>query len=224
MRIAVVMAAVALAGCASDKLASAPPKEVDVSGHWKLNAADSDDPVRLMQTQLANATAGAGPGGQTGPSGRGGRQNRGGGLGPGGPTGPAMPPVTALDEALRWPGKDLTLKQSSGIVTFVSDGTSTVCRLAATGEKHHHRPSGTDDASPSRDAPAHGRGDVPPPLCGWDEGTLVVKSGDNDDEQPPFEQRFSLADDGQRLVEVVVFRGGRSSGFTASREWDRSQP
>jgi hypothetical protein len=30
-----------------------------------------------------------------------------------------------------------------------------------------------------------------------------------------------LSEDGQRLVEVVAFKGGRSSGFTMSRVWDR---
>jgi hypothetical protein len=69
--------------------------------------------------------------------------------------------------------------------------------------------------------PARGRGDAAPPLCGWDEGTLVVKSGEPDDDRPPFELRFSLSEDHERLVEVVNFTGGRSGGFTASREWDR---
>ncbi len=222
MRIATVLAVLAVAGCASEKLASSPPKQVDVSGHWKLDAADSDDPLRLMQSQLSNATAGAGPGGQTGSTGRGNRRGQGGDFGPG-PVGPVMPSVITLDEALRWPGKDLTLKQSGGIVTFVSDGTDRVCRPTGAGHDHPHKPSASDDPR-SRDAPSHGRGDVPPPRCGWDQGTLVVNSGEADDERPPFEQRFSLSDDGQRLLEVVVFRGGRSSGFTASRVWDRSQP
>jgi hypothetical protein len=48
-----------------------------------------------------------------------------------------------------------------------------------------------------------------------------VKSGDPDDDRPPFEQHFSLSEDGRRLVEVVDFKGGRSSGFTMSRVWDR---
>jgi hypothetical protein len=213
MRIAMVMAAVVMAGCASDKLALAPPPGVDLSAHWKLNEADSDDPQRLLQSQLANATAAAGPGGSTGPGGRGGGQrSRGGGGYPGGPVGPAMPSVIALDEALRWPGKDLVIKQSGGTVTFSSGAGKRVCRPDV--DRHHHRPSGNDDAS-------HGRGDVPPPVCGWDAGTLVVQSGEPDDERPPFELRFSVSDDGQRLLEVASFKGGRSNGFTASRVWDR---
>jgi hypothetical protein len=63
---------------------------------------------------------------------------------------------------------------------------------------------------------------VSPPQCGWAEKTLIVQGGDPDDERPPFEEHYSLSDDGQRLVEVVGFTGGRSSGFTMSRVWDRS--
>ena len=208
MRIAMVMAAVVMAGCASDKLALLPPPGVDLSAHWKLNEADSDDPQRLLQSQLANATSAAGPGGSTGSGGRGGGQ-------PGrygGPVGPAMPSVLTLDEALRWPGKDLVIKQSGGTVTFSSGGSKRVCRPDA--DRHRHRPSGNDD-------PSRGRGDVPPPVCGWDAGTLVVQSGEPDDERPPFELRFSISDDGKRLIELAAFKGGRSSGFTASRVWDR---
>lgn len=207
MRIAMVVATVVMAGCASDKLALMPPPGVDLSAHWKLNEADSDDPQRLLQSQLAYATAAAGPGGSTGPGGRGGQSGR-----YGGPVGPAMPSVLALDEALRWPGKDLVIKQSGGTVTFSSGGSKRVCRPDA--DRHRHRPSGNGDAS-------HGRGDVPPPVCGWDAGTLVVQSGEPDDERPPFELRFSISDDGKRLIELASFKGGRSSGFTASRVWDR---
>lgn len=230
MRIAMLLATVIVAACASDKLAVTPPSGVDLSGAWKLNEADSDDPLRLMQSQLAAATAGAGPGGQTGsgpggPGGPGGRGSRGGagaggGFGPGGPTGPVMPSVTVLDDALRWPGKDLILKQAGGTVTFTSGGADRVCRPNASAGNHHHR---TDDAAHGRDAPSRGRGDVPPPVCGWDDMTLVVQSGDPEEEHPPYELRFSLSADGERLVELVLFKGGRSSGFVASREWDRNK-
>ena len=49
-----------------------------------------------------------------------------------------------------------------------------------------------------------------------------AEAGEADDDRPPYEQRFSVSEDGQRLVEVVVFKGGRSNGFLASREWDRA--
>jgi hypothetical protein len=211
MRFAMVMAVVVMAGCASDKLALAPPQGVDLSAHWKLNEADSDDPQRLLQSQLANATAAAGPGGSTGSGGRGGGQSSRGGGYAGGPMGPAMPSVLTLDEALRWPEKDLVIQQSGGTVTFSSGGSKRVCRPDV--DRHRHRLSGNDAS--------HGRGDVPPPVCGWDARTLVVQSGEPEDERPPFELRFSVSDDGQRLIEVVSFKGGRSSGFTASRVWER---
>jgi hypothetical protein len=207
MRIAMVMAVCVLAACASDKLASTPPTGVDLSGHWKFNDADSDDAQRLMQSQLAVATANANSGGQTG--GGSGRQ-RGRGALPQGPLGPVMPPVTVLDEGLRWPGRDLSIKQSAGVVSFYADGNLRECRANA-GKGQH----GDSDRS-------RGRGDAPPPRCGWDEGTLVVQSGETDEDHPPYEQRFSLSTDGERLIEVVMFKGGRSNGFSASRVWDRA--
>ena len=51
--------------------------------------------------------------------------------------------------------------------------------------------------------------------------TLIVQSGDADDDRPPFEEHYSISEDGQRLVEEVSFQGGRSNGFTLSRVWDR---
>jgi len=207
-----VLAVCILPGCAGDKLASAPPEGVDLSGHWKLNVADSDDPQRLMQSQIAAATANSSPDGQTSP-GRGGRGGR--GAVPGGPTGPMMPSVLVLDDGLRWPGMDLTINQASGTVTFTSDGNARSCRPHE-GQGHPHRPSGGAGGA------SRGRGDAPPPRCGWDEKTLVVQSGEPDEDHPPFEQRFSVSEDGQRLDEIVVFKGGRSSGFVASREWDRA--
>ncbi len=228
MRVAMLAAVCVLAGCASDKLAATPPPGVDLSGHWKLNEADSDDAQRLMQSQLAAATANTGAAGQTGSGGSGGRRGgRGvGGFGTPGPGGPVMPSVAVLDDALSWPGKDLTLDQHGAAVSFVSGGNVRTCRL---GEgKPHHRPNpsgngGGGNAPPrGRDAPAHGRGDAPPPRCGWDESTLVVRSGEADEDHPPYEQRFSVSDDGSQLEEVVLFKSGRSAGFVASREWDRA--
>jgi hypothetical protein len=219
MRIALTLAVCVLTGCASDKLASAPPAGVDLGGHWKLNVADSDDPQRLMQSQIAAATANTTPDGQTGSSRRGGRGGR--GSVPGGPTGPMMPSVLVLDEGLRWPGMDLTINQASGSVSFTSDGNVRSCRLHQ-GQGHPHRPSGGTGGAGGHDAPSRGRGDAPPPRCGWDERTLVVQSGEPDEDHPPFEQRFNVSEDGERLEEIVVFKGGRSNGFVASREWERA--
>jgi hypothetical protein len=217
MRIGLAWVVCVLSGCASSGgLSSAPPAGIDLSGHWQLNAADSDDPQRLMQSQIAAATASTTADGQTSSRGRGGR-----GAMPTGPMGPIMPSVLVLDEALRWPGRDLLIAQASGAVTFTSDGSARLCRVHEGGQGHHHPPSGGGAGGGSgRDSP-HGRGDAPPPRCGWDEKTLVVQSGEPDEDRPPFEQRFSVSEDGQRLEELVVFRGGRSSGFVASREWDR---
>jgi len=227
MRLVVVLAVVCLAACASEKLAQAPPAGVDFSGRWKLNEADSDDPQRLLQAQFSASAQGqstsGGSGGGSGGGGRGGRQGGGrGGAYPGGPGGPVMPPAGALGEGLRWPGKQLEIKQVSGVVAFISDGNSRVCEPsdAAQGHRHHGDTGGRDGATGGRDAPSRGR-DTPPPHCGWVEKTLIVRGGDPDDDHPPFEEHYSLSEDGQRLVEVVDFKGGRSSGFTMSRVWDR---
>jgi hypothetical protein len=231
MRLVGVLAVVCLAACAGEKLAQAPPAGVDFTGHWKLNEADSDDPQRLVQVQFngpagSQNTSSGGSGG--GGGGRGGRQGggRGGGAGMnlGGPGGPIMPPAGVLGEGLRWPGKQLDVKQVAGVVAFTSEGNSRVCQPTDAGKRRraHAEPGGRDAAS-GRDLPSRGR-DEPPPRCGWAEKTLIVQGGDPDDEHPPFEEHYSLSDDGQRLVEVVNFKGGRSSGFTMSRVWDRLSP
>jgi hypothetical protein len=203
MRIAMLAGACILAACASNGLNSAPPSGVDLSGHWTLDEADSDDAQRLQQSQLKAATQNASGSGQT-PNRR--------GAGAMGPTamGPVMPPLLVLDEGLRWPGKDVSIKQSGPVVTFSSGGSVRDCQLKPAKAPAH---SG---------AATRGRGDAPPPRCGWDEGTLVVQSGEPEEDHPPYEQRFSLSPGGQQLVEVILFRGGRSDGFTASRVWNRA--
>jgi hypothetical protein len=228
MRLIVVLAVVCLAACAGEKLAQAPPAGVDFSGRWKLNEADSDDPQRLLQaqfnasTQTQNTSTGGSGGGSGGGRGRqGGGRGGAGGVYPGGPGGPVMPPAGALGEGLRWPGKQLEIKQVSGVVAFISDGNSRVCQPTDGAQRHRHSADsdGRDGGSAGRDR-SRGR-DVPPPHCGWAEKTLIVRGGDPDDDHPPFEEHYSLSEDGQRLVEVVDFKGGRSSGFTMSRVWDR---
>lgn len=203
MRVAIVVGACILAACASNRLASKPPSGVDLSGHWVLDEADSDDAQRLMQSQLTAATANASGGGQTT------ARRRGPQGGVPGAAGPVMPAVTVLAEGLRWPGKDMSIRQTGGFVTFSSGGSARDCVLAPV-------------KGPAHSAATHGRGDAPPPRCGWDQSTLVVESGEPEEDRPPYEQRFSVSADGQQLVELVVFKGGRSDGFTASRVWRRA--
>ncbi len=227
---AVVVACVLLSACVSDKLALVPAPGVDLTGHWKLNEADSDDPLRLMQSQNAinspSAQGGGQGGGQGGQGGgRGGRQGGRGGPGAGlpgsGPTGPAMPGMGAMGAGLRWPGKTLDVKQVAGVVTFDSEGKSQVFRPVAGDRAAAHHGLPADDPSHGRDPPPRSRGDSPPPRCGWEDRTLVIQGDDPDDDHPPFEERYLLSEDGQRLIEVVGFKSGRSAGFTLSRVWDR---
>jgi hypothetical protein len=226
MRITVFVALALVAGCAEEKLAVAPPSGIDFSGTWQLNEADSDDPLHLLQSQNSVPTGSASA---PAPSGGGRRRQGGGGGGGGGfdttaTAGPVMPAVGALGEGLRWPGKQLVVKQTAGIVTMSSAGIDRVYRPTAGPLKtpHHHRKP-ADDGEPRRDMPARDWGG-PPAVCGWDDKTLVIRASEPDEGQPPSEDRFGLSDDGQRLIEVVGFKGGRSGGFTMSRVWDRVVP
>jgi hypothetical protein len=128
-----------------------------------------------------------------------------------------------MNEGLRWPGKQLEIKHVAGVVAFSSDGINRVCQPSDVGRTHGYHSSAEDrDGASAREPRARGR-DVPPPRCGWTEKTLVVQGGDPDEEHPPFEEQYSLSEDGQRLIEVVAFKGGRSRGFTMSRVWDRAK-
>ena len=227
MRIASVVALLFLSACAGEKLASAPPPGVDFTGRWALNEADSDDPLHLSQSQ--NAASSATQGSPAGQGGRG-RGSRGGGNGGFGDIGPGagyppMPGMGELSEGLRWPAKDVEIKQAVGVISMTSAGITQICQLTMENKVPPHRkPPGEGGAAPRRDMRARDRREVPPPSCGWDDKTLVVQSRESDDDSPPFAKRYSLSEDGQRLIEVVGFRGGRSGGFSTSRVWDRVPP
>jgi hypothetical protein len=215
MRVVILLAVLALSACASDRLSLAPPSGVDFTGRWKLNEADSDDPLHLLQTANGQAAARAGDTGNSG--GRGGRGGRGSQGGVGYPVFiPLTPSMGTLAEALRFPGKQLDMKQSGGVVVFTSEGKNRICQPSDAKKKPRHR-----DNSSDRDAPLPARRDTPPPSCGWFEKALLVHGSDADEDRPPFEERYSISEDGQRLVEEVSFKGGRSNGFTMSRVWDR---
>ena len=215
MRVVSVAALLFLSACAGEKLASAPPPGVNFSGTWRLNEADSDDPLHLLQSQIE--ASGAEQASVAAKSSRGGAIGGFGG-------GPPMPGIGELNDGLRWPAKVVEIKQAAGVVSITSAGTTQVCKPVAPSKSHRHRESIGGGASSRRDMPARDRREVPPPTCGWDDRTLVVQSGDFEDEAPPFINRFSVSGDGQRLIEVVAFQGRRSGGFSVSRVWDRVPP
>jgi hypothetical protein len=217
MRIVVAVAVLCIAACASEKLEQGPPPGVDFSGHWKLNEADSDEAQRLIQAPIDPAQGGSNGGGQGGR--QGGGRGGAGGMGYGIPGGPMMPSLGALAAGLRWPGKQLEIKQVGAVVAFTSDGNNVVCQSMEGGQPHPHEAGHEAGHDPAHGTHSRSR-EMPPPRCGWIEKTLIVKTGDPED-GPPFEQHFSLSEDGRRLVEVVDFKGGRSAGFTVSRVWDR---
>ena len=209
MRVAIFAAVILLSACASNDMSLAPPAGVDFSGSWKLNVADSDDPLHLLQIANAQASAAGDHAANSGGRGRGGS---------GYPvlTPPATPPVAALAEATRFPGRQLEIKQMNGVLTFTSNGQTRVCQPGEFHKARRQHVSASD-----RDAPLPAARETPPPKCGWSEKTLIVSSNELDEDRPPFEEHYRISEDGRRLIEEVSFRGGRSSGFTMSRVWDR---
>ncbi len=213
MRVAVIFMVALLASCATEKLALAPPAGVDFSGTWRVNLADSDEPQRLLQS------AHPGAGERSADADEGGRRS-GRGLPTGLPSAP-VPPLPLLSESLEWPGNDIHIKQIGGAVVFSSNGLDVVYQPSAVERKRRGRRAGDGDAG--RDVPERARGDAPP-LCGWDNRTLVVLADDPDEGRSPFQRRFSISADGQRLVEVIQFDEGLSGEFTLSLVWDRLRP
>lgn len=203
LRCALLFSAALLVSCASPPLAVAPPPGVDLSGHWKLDEADSDDPQRVLQAQQfgTDSIDNSGSGRRSGRRGGGGGAGPGGGNSPAGgaPVAPAaLPPVTAVGAGLRWPGKELEIKQIGGVAAFTSDGHNRVYQPAAPVKKSH----GVEQA------------------CGWDGKTLVVQA-EPDEDRPSFEERYTLSEDGQQLIQNVHFKRGKTRDMTLSRVWDR---
>jgi hypothetical protein len=193
-----------LTACAAEKLAVEPPPGVDLSGHWKLNVADSDDPQRIGSS-LSAPPSGGGTSGS-----RGGRRGRGGGGDQTSSTGIPDPsaagatlPVSAVSEVLQWPGRDLEIKQTGGVAAFTSDGVNRLYQPADSGKKKAK----------------HGTKKV----VGWSGSSLIVEV-EPDDDRPKFEEHYELSSDGQRLVQLVLIKSGRLDGFAMSRVWDRTTP
>ncbi|NNM61047.1 MAG: hypothetical protein HKM03_02670 [Steroidobacteraceae bacterium] len=97
MRAGLILAVLLLSGCAHERLAQSPPPGVNLSGHWRLDAAESDDPQGVVQAFAAAHGRSA-----------------------------LRASVGDIVEAMHWPGKDLVIKQAGGVVAFSSDGKSRV--------------------------------------------------------------------------------------------------
>jgi len=203
MRAILLMVAALMAGCASQTLAELPPAGVDLSGKWRLNVADSDDPMRIGQAVSGGAGSVGDSGGQ-----RGGRRGRGGQTGQTQSSASADPSagvgapqaLSALSEVLSWPGRDLEIKQVAGVAAFTSNGDNRIYQPGQAAKKKSR----------------HGSRQV----CGWSDSSFVVMV-EPDDDRPQFEEHYQVSTDGQRLVQVVLIKSGRMTGFSMSRVWDR---
>jgi hypothetical protein len=194
------------AGCATQSdLALSPPPGVDLSGHWRLNVADSDDPLRLAQAMASGNASSQ----DQGPAGS--QRGRRRGSDPGAQM--AMPQPVSISTAvmadlLHWPGTQVEIRQDGGVVTFNSDGDSRLYQPAA-GAKNSAGHAGKK-----------GRRSEAPPHCGWLGASLVVHI-EPEDNQPGFDAQYRVSDDGARLLQLITLQGGRLTGFTMSRVWDR---
>jgi hypothetical protein len=205
MRAAFLLLIALCAGCATDRgLATSPPHGVDLSGHWRLNVADSDDPLRLTQSLSSSKGMGSPDQSQRGGQ-RSGRGGRSAGQLPF--TQPISIPATIVADVLRWPGAQVEIHQDGGTATFASDGDSRVYRPDAGSAK----------------AASHGKKDhrsSAPSQCGWLGASLVVHV-EPEGNQPGFDAQYRVSDDGARLVQLITLQGGQLTGFTMSRVWDR---
>jgi len=81
-------------------------------------------------------------------------------------------------------GKNLEIKQVAGVVAITSAGYRRGLfsrQRARSGACIESRPP-TMARAQGRDMRARDRGDGPPPISGWDDKTLVVQSGNPDDD------------------------------------------
>ena len=96
----------------------------------------------------------------------------------------------------------LEIKQLAGVAAFTSDGDNRVYQPGQSGKKKS----------------GHGSKQV----CGWSESSFVIMV-EPDDDRPQFEEHYQISSDGQRLVQLVLIKSGRMTGFSMSRVWDRVQ-
>ncbi len=164
MRAGWIFAVLFIAGCAGQRMTATPLDGADLSGHWRLNAAESDDPQGLI--------------------------------------GEAS--VVALVDAMRWPGKDLVIKQLGGVVAFSSDGESRVCQPSDRSLAAVRAPRGRDQQ----------------PVCGWDGAALLVETVP-DDGGRMLEDRYRVSADHQHLVQRIRESTAGGGHVDMVRVWDR---
>jgi hypothetical protein len=108
-------------------------------------------------------------------------------------------PIVA--DCLRWPGSEVEIHQD-GAYRDIQFGRGQPSLSAERRAKHA-----------GGQAAQKGRRSAGPPVCGWSGSSLVVHVEPEDD-QPGFDARYRVSDDGARLVQVITLQGGRMTGFT----------
>ena len=164
MRAGWILGTLLIAGCAHQRMTALPAQGADLSGHWRLNAAESDDPQGLI----------------------------------------GEAPVVALVDALRWPGKDLVIKQLAGVVAFSSGGESRVCQPSDRSLAAVRVPQGRDQQS----------------VCGWTGDALLVESVP-DEGGEMLEDRYRVSADHQHLVQRIRELTANGGHIDMVRVWDR---
>ena len=118
-----------------------------------------------------------------------------------------------MSSAVRWPGKFLVITQGDAAVTLASDEATVECKRMSGRKTPGKKPSSSEHRRSATDADLR-------QFCGLTGKSLVLHTGNMDEDHPPFVERFRISADGTRLVELVGF-GQRGGGFSLTRVWDR---
>ena len=114
------------------------------------------------------------------------------------------PPSACWLRRLRLPGKQLEIKQVRRRRHVHFFGIRRVC--ASRGDAKRTPSTSRRRFRSRRPLPA-ARDDRRRRACGWLEKTLIVAAGEPDEDRPPFEEHYSMSEDGQRLIEDSDFPG-----------------
>jgi hypothetical protein len=198
LRIAIVLAASALLVRASSaRQAVAYP---NLTGSWKLDKDQSDDPAKVMQEARESSSGGGGSGGGATGHGHGGR---GGGHGGGGRSseGTGGGPDSSFFSAL----ESLTIQHDEPTLT-ITDAAGRI-RIVYT------------DARKSEEE--HSHGGTTKVTARWKDGHIEITSVP--ERGPRVTETWSITADRSQLMVTTKFEGDRGSGTTLHRVYDAQE-